>query len=102
MSRRQTRARRRRARIEQAEAEFFRVRGDPAAFAGYLDRLAASDTPIWPIAEAASRSSPLDAAERAMVAQAVAPHLAGKTPGSVLRRHTKGAAPQVSRIKPGG
>lgn len=102
MSRRETRARRRRARTERIEAEFSLARENPAALAGLLDRLAASETPIWPIAEAASRSSPLDDAERAMVALAVAPHLAGETPGTIRRRHEMGSAPQVSSLKPGG
>jgi hypothetical protein len=35
----------------------------------------------------AATEKPLDDAETAMVAQSVAPHLAGMTPGSVYRRH---------------
>lgn len=101
MSRRETRARRRRAHTEQAETEFTHVREDPEALADLLDRLAASDTPIWPIAEAASRSNPLDDSQRAMIAQAVAPHLAGMTHGSVKRRLAKGSESQVSCLSHG-
>lgn len=102
MSRSQTRARRRRARLEQAQAEFIRARENPATFAGLLGLLAETDTPIWAIAEAASRASPLDDGERAMIAQAVAPRLAGMTPGSVTRRHAMGSASQVSNLQPEG
>jgi hypothetical protein len=90
MSRAQTRARRRRARIEQAGLEFNRSRNNPAALAALLTYLSDTDQPIWPIAEVASRVKPLDDDERAMVAQAVAPHLAGMTPGSVWSREAKG------------
>ncbi len=102
MSRRLTRARRRRARFEEAEAEFSRLRGDPKALAEWLHRVAATDTPIWPIAKAASRSSPLDDAERAMVAQTVAPSLAGMTPNSVWGRPLRGRTSRESDISPGG
>jgi hypothetical protein len=102
MSRSRTRERRRRARTEELRAEFSKSRDDARAFAALLTRLSDSDTPIWPIAEAASRAKPLDDAERAMVAQAVAPHLTGKTPGSVRRRQAMGTVSQVSSIKPSG
>ena len=49
--------------------------------------------PVWPVAEAAAKAAPLDDAERAMIAQAVAPHLAGMTPGSIHRRHAMGQSP---------
>lgn len=101
MSRSETRAKRRVARHEQRISDFSQARKDPAALAALLKRLAASDIPIWPIAEAVSRSSPLDAAERAMIAQVVAPHLAGRTPGSVVRRQENGSKFQVSGLRSG-
>ena len=87
MSRSRTRARNRRARIEQIRAEFDKRRDDPEAFAHLLNRLADSDICIWPIALLAADERPLDEAERAMIAQTVAPRLAGMTAGSVHRRH---------------
>lgn len=46
-------------------------------------------TTFAPIATAAAEC-PLTGTERAMIAQVVAPHLAGMTPGSVERRHARG------------
>lgn len=83
MSRSRTRARNRRARIERIRAEFEEKRQDAAAFAELLRRLAASDLCVWQIA----RGTPLKGDERAMIAQSVAPRLAGMTPGSVYRRY---------------
>lgn len=91
MSRGKTRARRRRAHIEKARAEFEQTRSNPEAFAELLRRLAASDLSVWTIARSAARDKPLDDAEAAMIAQTVAPHLAGMTPGSVYRRHHLGS-----------
>jgi len=87
MSRGRTRARRRRARIEKARAEFVQTRSNLEAFAQLLRRLAASDLSVWAIARSATPEKPLDDAEAAMIAQIVAPHLAGMTPGSIFRRH---------------
>lgn len=87
MSRGKTRARRRRAHIEKVRTEFEETRSNPEAFAELLRRLAASDLSVWAVARSASTEKPLDDAEMAMVAQIVAPHLAGMTPGSVYRRH---------------
>jgi hypothetical protein len=87
MSRSRTRARNRRARLELIRAEFDRKRDDPEALAHLLSRLADSDICIWPIARLADVDRPLDEAERAMIAQTVAPRLAGMAPGSVRRRH---------------
>ena len=87
MSRGRTRARRRRAQIEKVRAEFEETRSDPEAFAQLLRRLADSDLSVWAIARSAATEKPLDDAEAAMIAQVVAPHLAGMTPGSVYRRH---------------
>ncbi len=87
MSRGKTRARRRRAHIEKVRVEFEQTRSNPEAFAELLWRLAASDQSVWAIARSATTEKPLDDAETAMVAQIVAPHLAGMTPGSVHRRH---------------
>lgn len=86
MSRTRTRARNRRARLERFRAEFARFRDNPAKLSALLKDLSESDIPVWPIAEAAAGDRLLDDAERAMIAQAVAPHLAGMTPGSVWRR----------------
>ena len=87
MSRSRTRARNRRARLEKLGAEFEENRQDPEAFAALLRRLASSNDCVWGIARNAARVKPLDEAERAMIAQLVAPRLAGMTPGSVYRRH---------------
>lgn len=87
MSRMRTRARKRRAHFEQRVDEFSRARSNLALLHDHLTDLLAFDTPIWPIAEASSRSNPLDDAERAMVAQFVAPHLVSKPPGPVRMRH---------------
>jgi hypothetical protein len=86
MSRSRTRARRRHARTEALRSEFDQARNDPEALADLLDRMATRDTPIWPIAEAASRLRPLDESERAMVAGAVAPHLCRTLPGEARHR----------------
>lgn len=87
MSRGRTRARRRRAHIEKVRAEFEQTRSNLEAFEQLLRRLAASDQSVWAIARSAGTEKPLDDAEMAMVAQIVAPHLAGMTPGSIYRRH---------------
>jgi hypothetical protein len=88
MSRGRSRARRRRrAHIEKFRAEFEQARSNPEAFAQLLRRLANSDLSIWAIARSAATEKPLDDAEAAMIAQIVAPHLAGMTPGSVHHRH---------------
>jgi ribosomal protein L16 Arg81 hydroxylase len=88
MSRGRTRARRRRrAHMEKLRAEFEQTRSDPEAFEQFLRRLAASDQSVWAIARSAATEKPLDDAEAAMIAQIVAPHLAGMTPGSVHHRH---------------
>jgi predicted kinase len=87
MSRGKNRARRRRARIERVRAEFEQARSNPEVFEQFLRRLAASDQSVWVIARSATTEKPLDDAETAMVAQIVAPHLAGMTPGSVHHRH---------------
>lgn len=88
MSRGRSRARRRRrAHIEKIRAEFEQTRSDPEAFTQLLRRLAASDLSVWTIARSATSEKPLDDTEAAMLAQIVAPHLAGMTHGSVHRRH---------------
>ncbi len=89
MSRRKTRARRRRAQFEEVRAEFEEKRNTPEAFAQLLVRIAESDHCVWAIARSAARDNPLDDAERAMIAQVVAPDLAGMTPGSVHRRQAR-------------
>lgn len=88
MSRGRTRARRRRrAHLEKLYAEFEQTRSNPEAFEQFLRRLAASDQSVWTIAPSAATEKPLDDAEAAMIAQIVAPHLAGMTAGSIHRRH---------------
>lgn len=87
MSRGRTRARRRRAHIEKVRAEFEQTRSNPEAFEQLLRRLADSDLSVWAIARSAAKDNPLGDAEAAMIAQIVAPHLAGMTPGSVHHRH---------------
>jgi wyosine [tRNA(Phe)-imidazoG37] synthetase (radical SAM superfamily) len=87
MSRCRTRARNRLALREKVCAEFEKKRENPEAFAALLRRLAESDLCVWAIARVASSNKPLDEAEEAMIAQVVAPRLAGMTPGAVhLRR----------------
>jgi hypothetical protein len=86
MSRRNTRARNRRAQLEQARIEFERKREKPAALAAFLRRLQKSDVSIWSVARLVATDNPLDESELAMIAQIVAPHLAGMTPASVRRR----------------
>lgn len=90
MSRSQSRARKRRARAAEVVAEFNRLRSDPEELWGFLQRLAGSSVAVWSVASAAAAERPLDETERAMIAQAVAPHLAGMAPGSVDRRRAMG------------
>ena len=91
MSRSRTRARNRRARLQNLRAEFEEKRQDPAALADLLRRHAVSDLCLWTIARPAADGKPLDEDERAMIAQTVAPRLAGMTPGSVdFRRELSG------------
>jgi hypothetical protein len=87
MPRGKTRARRRRALIEKIRTEFEEVWSNPEAFAQLLRRLADSDLSVWTIARSATAEKPLDDEKAAIIAQIVAPHLAGTTPGSVYRRH---------------
>lgn len=86
MPRSQTRARRRRALLDELRAEFEHKRNNPEAFAQLLLRIADSDHCVWAIARSAAGGKPLDDAERAMIAQVVAPRLAGMTPGSAHPR----------------
>jgi hypothetical protein len=87
MSRSRTRARNRRAQLEKLRAEFEEKRQDPEALADLLHRLAGSQFRVWAVARPSAGAKPLDETERAMIAQSVAPHLAGMTPGSVHHRH---------------
>lgn len=93
MSRHHARERKKRALFDQRRTEFARVRSDSAALAVFVTRLAASGDPVWPVAQAGAGDRPLDDDERAMVSQAVAPHLTGGTSGVAERRH---------RMAPGG
>jgi hypothetical protein len=70
-----------------ARAEFEQKRQDPGALETFLHRRAGSDLCIWAIARPAPGDKPLDEAELAMIAQIVAPRLAGMTPSSVHRRY---------------
>ena len=72
--------------FKQFCTEFEQKRNNPEAFTHLLLRIAESDQSVWAVARTASRKKPLNVAERAMIAQIVAPHLAWKTPGSVYRR----------------
>ena len=101
MSRSRTRARNRRARLENVRAEFEEKRQDPEALAALLRWLAELDFCVWVIARPAAGDRPLDEAERAMIAQSVAPRLAGMTPGSVHRRHelSRRTGPAISTEK---
>lgn len=85
MPRSRSRARQRRARMEKVLAEFDQARSNPEAFEQQLRQLADSDLRVWAIAAAAEK--PLDDAEMAMIAQIIAPRLAGMTSGCVYRRH---------------
>jgi hypothetical protein len=87
MSRGRTRARGRRARLEMIRAEFRQKREDPEAMAQLLGRYADSEVRVWAIARPGEGDRPLDEMERAMIAQTVAPPLAGMTSRSVHRRH---------------
>jgi hypothetical protein len=82
------------------------------ALVDLLRRVAGSDLRVWAIARLAAGDEPLDEEELAMIAQTVAPRLAGMTSGSVHRRHefsrrTRSATEQdaasaedVSRLMP--
>jgi hypothetical protein len=87
MPRSRTRARNRRARLEKVRTVFEEKRRDPEALADLLRQLAESDLCVWAIARPAAGAKPLDEGERAMIAQVVAPRLAGMTPGAVHLRH---------------
>ncbi len=87
MPRGRTRARQRRARIEKVRSEFQEARSNPKAFEQLLRQLADSDLRVWEIAQSAAAEKPLDDEEAAMIAQIVAPRLAGMTSGCVYRRH---------------
>lgn len=87
MPRRCTRARKRRARLEMLRADFEKKRQDPEELAELLRQHAESEFRLWAIARPAAAAKPLDEDERAMIAQTVAPRLAGMTPGSVPHRY---------------
>jgi hypothetical protein len=109
MSGRRTKARKRRSLLEKFRAEFRRIREqirkqkrkDPKAssvdslsrvkaaeaMVDLLRRVADSNLRVWAVARPADGDDPLDEMERAMIAQTVAPRLAGMAPGSVHRRH---------------
>jgi hypothetical protein len=85
MSRRRTKDRNRRRRLGELRAEFEAKRRDPEALVAFLRRHADSERRLWAIADPPAGAEPLDEAERAMIAQLVAPHLAGMS--SARRRH---------------
>jgi hypothetical protein len=89
MSGARTRARKRRARFEKIRAEFVETRSNPGAFEKLLRHIAESNQCVWTVARSVATDIPLDDAECAMIAQVVAPHLAGMTPGSVFRRQER-------------
>src|SRR5262245_22869055 len=106
MSRKQTRARKRCARFE-AEMQDLAARAvapqDQAnrietvdQIVKLLQRINASDVTVWPFVTQLEAGVPAAkyaleefAAVRALIAQIVAPQLAGMTPGSVHRRHER-------------
>jgi hypothetical protein len=90
MSRYRTRARGRRARFEEAVAEFKQLRADPEAFRAFLIRLRESKFCVKKVAKAASIDWLQSDDEVAMIDQIVAPHLAGMTPGAVHKRRGLG------------
>jgi hypothetical protein len=90
MSRARTRARNRRARFQKVCAEFAEKRINPGAFEKLLRRIAGSEQCVWAVGRAAATETPLDDEEQAMIAQIVAPDLAGMTPGGVYRREERG------------
>lgn len=107
MSRAESRARKRRARI-LTELDSFRQREAAAAvrndlheviavreqWAAYLRRLAASAERVWAyeqyLVDPADDSEDADAT-RAFIGRLVAPHAAARTPAQVHRRHALGA-----------
>jgi hypothetical protein len=89
MSGARTRARKRRARFEKVCVEFVETRKNPGAFEKLLRHIAESDQCVWAVARSAAKEIPLDDAECAMIAQVVAPHLAGMTSGGVFRRQER-------------
>lgn len=96
MSRARSRAGKRRARRAALLERFARAREDPGTLAALVTELVRRDVAVWPVAEEAARGRPLTGSERALIAQIVAPHLAGKTPGNVHRRHERGESPSPS------
>ena len=90
MSRMRTRARCRRAQQNEIRAEFEAKRSNPEEFAHLLRRIAESDLCLWGVARSAASDHPLDDAEKAMIAQIVAPQLAGMTHVSTHRRRELG------------
>jgi hypothetical protein len=109
MSWKRTKARERRARFETFKAEYRQIRAQTRkpkregtkassvdslsrvraaeALADFLRRVAESNLCVWDVARPAAGDEPLDDMELAMIAQTVAPPLAGMAPGSVHRRH---------------
>lgn len=72
------------------------VRKDPADFLAYVRQIAATHLCVWRVVqEAATRSgSPLTDEERAIIAQVVAPRLAGSN-GQAERRHYRAKADPI-------
>ncbi len=91
MSRSRSRVRKRRALFEKLRADFRGKRQDPEAMEKLLRWLAQSNYCVWAVASAREDDIPLDDAERAMIAQIVAPRMACMTPGSVHRRYEESA-----------
>jgi hypothetical protein len=87
MSRSCTRARKRRARLKELRAAFQATRQDPEALEDLLRRQAESSHCLWDIARPDIGDTPLDEAEQAMIAQVVAPRLAGLS--TVRRLHER-------------
>jgi hypothetical protein len=75
--------------MQRALDDFDRNRESPAAFWATLIRLERADIPLWELALLSPK--PLKESEAVMLAQVVAPPLAGMTPGSVHDRHKRGS-----------
>lgn len=75
-----------RAQFDEFRAEFQAKRNYPGAFLDLIERIVASDQPVWAVAGSATEERPLDDDERLMIAALVAPHLVWQSRGHVCRR----------------
>lgn len=99
MPRSATRARKRRRFIDEYRRQFVVLRRDPESLVAFLRYCAAADIPLWAVCCPYEGDRPLDDSEQAMIAQLIAPHLAGMTPGSIRKRNSEGVASPASKRK---